>query len=152
MQGDERDVILVSVAYGPRSAGGRLDSMGFGPVSAEGGERRLNVLFTRARSRCEVFASFAAGDIDLDRAKGEGARVLKRFLQYAETGVLEEHVSTSDDANSPFEEVVATVVEGLGYKVDKQVGLPGSGSTSPSAILTSLADNACDRVRRRNLS
>jgi very-short-patch-repair endonuclease len=125
VQGDERDVILVSVAYGPRSAGGRLDSMGFGPVSAEGGERRLNVLFTRARSRCEIFASFAAGDIDLDRAKGEGARVLKRFLQYAETGVLEEHVSTSDDADSPFEEVVATVVEGLGYKVDKQVGSAG---------------------------
>ena len=125
VQGDERDVILVSVAYGPRSAGGRLDSMGFGPVSAEGGERRLNVLFTRARSRCEVFASFAAGDIDLDRAKGEGARVLKRFLQYAETGVLEERVSTSDDADSPFEEVVATVVDGLGYKVDKQVGSAG---------------------------
>ena len=39
VQGDERDVILVSVAYGSRSAGGRLDSMGFGPVSAECGER-----------------------------------------------------------------------------------------------------------------
>jgi very-short-patch-repair endonuclease len=99
--------------------------MAFGPVSVEGGERRLNVLFTRARSRCEVFASFAAGDIDLDRGKGEGARVLKRFLQYAETGVLEEHISTSDDADSPFEDVVATVVESLGYKVDKQVGSAG---------------------------
>jgi hypothetical protein len=68
VQGDERDVILISVGYGPRVAGARLDSMAFGPVSAEGGERRLNVLFTRARSRCEIFASFAAGDIDPDRA------------------------------------------------------------------------------------
>lgn len=125
VQGDERDVILVSVGYGPRVAGARLDSMGFGPVSAEGGERRLNVLFTRARSRCEIFCSFASGDIDPDRAKGEGARILKRFLKYAETGVLEEQVSTSEDADSPFEEAVATVMERLGYKVDKQVGSAG---------------------------
>ncbi len=95
VQGDERDVIFVSVGYGPRIAGARLDSMAFGPVSGDGGERRLNVLFTRARSRCEVFVSFAAGDIDLDRSKGEGSRVLKRFLQYAESGVLEERASTS---------------------------------------------------------
>jgi very-short-patch-repair endonuclease len=125
VQGDERDVIFISVGYGPRVAGARLDSMSFGPVSLEGGERRLNVLFTRARSRCEIFVSFAAGDIDLDRAKGEGGRILKRFLQYAETGILEERVSTSKDADSPFEEAVASVIEGLGYRVDKQVGSAG---------------------------
>ena len=125
VQGDERDVILVSVGYGPRTAGARLDSMAFGPVSGEGGERRLNVLFTRARTRCEIFCSFAAGDIDPDRAKGEGARILKRFLQYAETGLLEEQVSTSQDADSPFEETVAAAMEGFGYKVDKQVGSAG---------------------------
>jgi len=99
--------------------------MAFGPVSGEGGERRLNVLFTRARNRCEIFVSFAGGDIDLDRSKGEGPRVLKRFLQYAESGVLEERVSTSEDADSPFEETVAAFIEGRGYKVDKQVGSAG---------------------------
>ena len=125
VQGDERDVILVSVAYGPRIAGGRLDSMGFGPVSAEGGERRLNVLFTRARSRCEIFVSFAAGDIDLDRAKGEGPRSSSGSCNMPRPAVLEEHVSTSDDADSPFEEAVAAVMEGLDYKVDKQVGSAG---------------------------
>jgi superfamily I DNA and/or RNA helicase len=78
VQGDERDVIFVSVGYGPRVAGARLDSMAFGRVSADGGERRLNVLFTRARSRCEIFVSFAPGDIDLDRSKGEGPRVQRR--------------------------------------------------------------------------
>ena len=125
VQGDERDVIFVSVGHGPRIAGARLDSMAFGPVSGDGGERRLNVLFTRARSRCEVFVSFAAGDIDLDRSKGEGSRVLKRFLQYAEFGVLEERASTSPDADLPFEEAVAAFIEGCGYKVDKQVGSAG---------------------------
>jgi len=125
VQGDERDVIFVSVGYGPRVPGARLDSMAFGPVSSEGGERRLNVLFTRARSRCEIFASFAAADIDLDRARGEGPRVLKRFLQYAESGVLEEQISTSEDADSPFEETVSEFIQGLGYKVHKQVGSAG---------------------------
>jgi very-short-patch-repair endonuclease len=125
VQGDERDVIFVSVGYGPRVAGSRLDSMAFGPVSADGGERRLNVLFTRARSRCEIFVSFASGDIDLDRSKGEGPRVLKRFLQHAESGVLEERVSTSEDADSPFEETVAAFIESRGYKVDRQVGSVG---------------------------
>jgi very-short-patch-repair endonuclease len=125
VQGDERDVILISVGYGPRIASARLDSMSFGPVSAEGGERRLNVLFTRARSRCVIFCSFSAGDIDPERAKGEGARVLKRFLQFAETGFLEEQVSTSEDADSPFEEAVASIIESMGYKADKQVGSSG---------------------------
>ena len=80
---------------------------------------------SRARSRCEVFVSFEAGDIDLDRARGDGPRVLKRFLQYAESGDLEEPISTSEDADSPFEETVAAFMEDLGYKVDKQVGSAG---------------------------
>jgi superfamily I DNA and/or RNA helicase len=58
VQGDERDVVLISVGYGPSTPGGRLSSMSFGPVNGDGGERRLNVLFTRARVRCELFASF----------------------------------------------------------------------------------------------
>ncbi|HUI20183.1 MAG TPA: DUF3320 domain-containing protein [Methylocella sp.] len=125
VQGDERDVILISIGYGPREAGQPLDSMAFGPVSAEGGERRLNVLFTRARTRCEVFVSFGPGDINLERATGEGPRVLKRFLQYAETGVLQESCKTGADFDSPFEAAVAEAIERLGYKVEPQVGSAG---------------------------
>lgn len=125
VQGDERDVILISVGYGPREAGKPLDSMGFGPISTEGGERRLNVLFTRARLRCEVFVSFGAGDINLERATGEGPRVLKRFLQYAETGALAESRPTGAGFDSEFERAVAAAIEQLGYKVDAQVGAAG---------------------------
>ncbi|WP_158806947.1 DUF3320 domain-containing protein, partial [Beijerinckia sp. L45] len=125
VQGDERDVILISIGYGPRTAGAKLDSMAFGPVSGEGGERRLNVLFTRARERCEIFASFGAGDIALERTKGEGARVLKRFLQYAETGVLEEHRSVGEGCDSPFEENVSDAIEAMGYRVERQIGSAG---------------------------
>lgn len=125
VQGDERDTILISVGYGPREAGRPLDSMSFGPVSGEGGERRLNVLFTRARFRCEVFASFDPADIDLSRAKGEGPRVFKRFLAFAESGVMDVASPSGRGFDSGFEEDVARVVQGMGYSVEAQVGSSG---------------------------
>ena len=125
VQGDERDVIFISVGYGPEEPGGRLTSMRFGPVNTEGGERRLNVLFTRARARCRVFASFDPGDIDLSRTAGVGPRILKRFLEYAATGQIGDHQPTGAGADSPFEEDVARAVRSLGYLADPQVGSTG---------------------------
>jgi hypothetical protein len=125
VQGDERDVILVSIGYGPSVPGGRLSSMSFGPVNGEGGGRRLNVLFTRARIRCEVFASFDPGDIDLSRTAKDGPRILKRFLEFAKNGRLDESAPTGDDADSPFEEDVAKVIRGCGFLADSQVGSAG---------------------------
>ena len=125
VQGDERDVILISVGYGPHEPNGRLSSMSFGPVNRDGGERRLNVLFSRARIRCEVFASFEPGDIDLARTSKEGPRVLKRFLEFAKSGIMDEKIPTGMDADSPFEEDVASEIRRLGYEVDNQVGSGG---------------------------
>ncbi|MCB1331882.1 MAG: DUF3320 domain-containing protein, partial [Maritimibacter sp.] len=125
VQGDERDVILISVGYGPHEPGGRLAGMNFGPVNGEGGERRLNVLFSRARVRCEVFASFTPGDIDLTRTTREGPRVLKQFLDYAASGILDQPHPTGLDADSPFEEDVASEIYRMGYTVDPQVGSAG---------------------------
>ena len=65
VQGDERDVIFISIGYG-RDANGRI-IMNFGPLTSQGGYRRLNVLISRARKRCEVFSSITADDIDLGR-------------------------------------------------------------------------------------
>ncbi|MEG6510018.1 DUF4011 domain-containing protein [Methyloligella sp. 2.7D] len=125
VQGDERDVILISVGYGPFQPGGRLPSMNFGPVNLDGGERRLNVLFSRARVRCDVFVSFDPGDIDLSRTTKNGPRILKRYLQYAKTGRLDEQIPTGRGPDSPFEEDVAAVIRRLGYDVDHQVGSAG---------------------------
>lgn len=125
VQGDERDVILISVGYGPATPGGRLASMSFGPVNAEGGERRLNVLFTRARVRCEVFASFDPADIDTSRTIREGPRILKRFLDFAKSGSILDATITGEAAETPFEEDVAEVIQGLGYIADPQVGSAG---------------------------
>lgn len=125
VQGDERDVILISIGYGPAAPGGRLASMTFGPVNAEGGERRLNVLFTRARVRCEVFASFDPGDIEPARASRDGARILKRYLEFARDGRLTRTACPVGQADSPFEEDVAEAVRKLGYLADPQVGSAG---------------------------
>ena len=84
IQGDERDVIYISVGYGRDAQ--RHMTMNFGPVSSDGGERRLNVLISRAKSRCEIFTSITDEDIDTDRAKGKGTFALKLFLNYARTG------------------------------------------------------------------
>jgi len=125
VQGDERDVILVSVGYGPATPGGRLASMSFGPINADGGERRLNVLFTRARIRCEVFASFDPGDIDVSRTAREGPRILKRYLDYAKSGTLDDAVLTGELPDTPFEEDVADVIRSFGFLADPQVGSAG---------------------------
>ncbi|WP_200822317.1 DUF3320 domain-containing protein [Caballeronia terrestris] len=125
VQGDERDVILVSVCYGPTTPGGKLGSMTFGPVNLEGGERRLNVLFTRARVRCEIFASFDPGDIDPSRVSREGVRILKRFLEYAKSGTMHDAKPSGEIADSPFEEDVTDVIRSFGYLADPQVGSAG---------------------------
>jgi len=125
VQGDERDVILISVGYGPAEPGGRLASMSFGPVNGEGGERRLNVLFSRARTRCLVFCSFDPGDIDLTRVTRDGPRVLKRFLEFARSGQMAQPEVTGELADSPFESDVAEVIRRLGYPCDHQVGSAG---------------------------
>lgn len=125
VQGDERDVILISVGYGPAEPGGRLASMSFGPVNGEGGERRLNVLFSRARTRCLVFCSFDPGDIDLNRVTRDGPRVFKRFLEFARSGQMAQPEVTGELADSPFESDVADLIRRLGYPCDHQVGSAG---------------------------
>lgn len=126
VQGDERDVILVSVGYGPYEPNGRLSSMQFGPINNDGGERRLNVLFSRARMRCEIFVSFDWREIDLTRTQAHGSEVLRNFLSFAETRqILHRQDSNGLKPDSPLEEDVAQVIAQLGYPVDHQVGSAG---------------------------
>jgi very-short-patch-repair endonuclease len=123
VQGDERDVIFISIGYG-RTAEGYL-SMGFGPVNRAGGERRLNVLFSRARRRCEVFTTLSSADIETSRNNSEGLSALKTFLHYAEHGQLDLPVFTGGPPQSPFEEQVLRALQGLGHTVHTQVGSAG---------------------------
>ena len=123
VQGDERDVILISVGYG-KLDGGYLP-MNFGPLNRDGGERRLNVLITRARRRCIVYSNFLAADLDLRRSKARGIHALKTFLKYADKGILDVPRATGRDADSPFEEAVAAALRERGHEIEQQVGSGG---------------------------
>lgn len=121
VQGDERDVIFISVGYG-RDRHGAM-AMRFGPLSNEGGERRLNVLISRAKVRCEVFSSITAEDIDLNRAKGRGVAALKAFLAFAQTGHMPTTEHLNRESGREFQESVRKWLESLGYSVHQRVGI-----------------------------
>ena len=123
VQGDERDYIFISIGYGKTQEG--YFAMGFGPLNREGGERRLNVLVTRARKCCRVFANFDANDLDLNRTSARGVAALKTYLKFAKTQILDVPTPVGGEADSPFEEEVARSLVSLGYEIDLQVGSGG---------------------------
>jgi very-short-patch-repair endonuclease len=127
VQGDERDVILFSVGYGP-DAQGRI-SYNFGPLNREGGWRRLNVAVSRARQEMMVFSTLRSDQLDLSRTNAKGVADLKAFLEYAERGkqaLYMQHTATADaEHDTLFEEQVSLALKEKGYKVQAQVGCSG---------------------------
>ena len=122
IQGDERDVILISVGYGYDND--RKMSLNFGPLNQDGGERRLNVLITRAREKCVVFSNFKAYDMKLTANPPYGVKSLKEFLEYAENLTLGTQ-GPEMHTKEPFEDAIANYLEENGYIVDRQIGCAG---------------------------
>jgi len=124
VQGDERDTIIFSVAYGPDAQGRLL--MNFGPLNRAGGERRLNVAVTRAKSNVQLVSSMYATDIDLTRTQSVGARLLREYLDYAEHGAVALdralEVNPFDWFDSDFETEVYDFLTANGFTLDTQVG------------------------------
>ena len=129
VQGDERDVILFSVGYGP-DAEGRV-SMNFGPLNRAGGERRLNVAVSRARYEMIIFSTLRSDMIDLNRTSSIGVAGLKRFLEYAEKGMkrpLNTNTSSNiylPDEETSIEKIIADKLRSLGYTVHTDIGCSG---------------------------
>ncbi|MFN0092216.1 MAG: DUF3320 domain-containing protein [Acidimicrobiales bacterium] len=123
VQGDERDIIILSVGYGPDEHG-KL-TMNFGPMNRQGGERRLNVAVTRARHRLEVVSSVVAGQIT---SETPSLRHLARYLDFAERGpaaLALDVTGSSLGPDSPFEEDVGAAIRRLGLEAVPQVGVAG---------------------------
>ena len=122
VQGDERDVMILSLSYG-KDTQGRF-TMNFGPINKDGGERRLNVIVTRAKEKVVLVASIKAADFDLNNINSEGVRHLYHYLDYAERG--REALSLEDifggEVESPFEDEVKNEIKVFGYEVVSQVG------------------------------
>jgi len=127
VQGDERDVIFFSVGYGPDNEG-RL-RMNFGPVSRQGGQRRLNVAVTRAREKVVLVSSIKASDMNIQAVSARGTLDLYHYLDYAEKGevalALDRPQGRSGEYESPLEKSVANAIRSLGYEAVPQVGCSG---------------------------
>jgi very-short-patch-repair endonuclease len=126
VQGDERDLILLGIGYGPTELGAPTMSMNFGPLNRDGGWRRLNVAVTRARREMVLFTSFDSTMIDLNRTSARAVRDLKHFIEFAERGprALAEAVQGSiGDHESPFELAVAEALTRRGWTVVPQIGV-----------------------------
>ena len=124
IQGDERDIMLISCTYGPNTPGG-TPTQRFGPLNREGGERRFNVLITRAKWRMEVFASLKSQQI-VTEGKKRGVLDFHLFLKYAETGRLQDPgEKTQRGHDSPFEAQVQAVLCAAGFQVSPQIGVAG---------------------------
>lgn len=121
VQGDERDVILFSIAFGP-DAEGRL-SLNFGPLNKDGGWKRLNVAVSRARTEMMVFTTMTADMIDLKRTKSKGVEALKDFLMFAQKGrLLGEYVETRVQKEQGIMEHICQAITDGGYQYQKAVG------------------------------
>ena len=127
VQGDERDTIIFSIGYAKDNKG--IMYMNFGPLSREGGYRRLNVAITRAKHNVKLVGSIVPTDIDLDKVSSEGVKMLRSYIEFAQQGIvaLDKELKYTYDLtfDSPFEEAVYDFLQSKGYNVVTQVGCSG---------------------------
>ncbi len=148
VQGDERDVIMISMTYGPMEPGGRV-AQRFGPINQDNGWRRLNVLFSRAKQRMRIFSSLGSSDVTPGDSSGRGLIELKAFLAFAESGMIEDPARLSDrNPDSDFEVAVIEGLEERGFTCQPQVGQAGFfidiGVVDPAQPERFLAGVECD--------
>ena len=121
VQGDERDVILFSVGYGPDQNG--KVTMNFGPLNQEGGWKRLNVVVSRSRDEMIVFSTLRPEQIDLSKTSAEGVYGLKRFLEFARNkDALIVNQQNAELVKDEMIEVIADELIKQGYNIVKNVG------------------------------
>ena len=132
IQGDERDIIIMSVCYGHDARKKMI--MNFGPINKKGGEKRLNVIFSRAKKHMAVISSIRHDNITNEY--NEGANYFKRFLHYAElvsSGnmatarlILDSLVLKKEMREKPVNTIVLRQIkqalEKEGLEVDENVG------------------------------
>ena len=123
VQGDERDVIVISVTYGRDQNGNLLQR--FGPINQAQGPRRLNVLFTRAKHRVVVFSSIDPDEIRTDASSPRGVIVLKAYLNYAKNGRLKTESFSELQSASDFEIAVSNALTARGLECVPHIGVAG---------------------------
>ncbi len=122
VQGDERDTIIFSICYA-KDVNGRF-YMRFGPLGQQGGERRLNVAVTRAKCNIKLVGSILPEELDINRVKADGVKMLRRYIEYAIHG--ESRLSSSKKSvlfsKDEFCDIVADFITGEGFSIRRNVG------------------------------
>ena len=134
VQGDERDIILMSICYAPGRD--RKMAMNFGPINQRGGEKRLNVIFSRARHHMVIVSTI--GPEAITNIHNDGARALRNFLAFAEAQsngafdhaqavltALSPEAAQTFGLQAPADPVRTAIAEGLrsrGHTVHEYVG------------------------------
>ncbi len=120
VQGDERDVIMIATVFG-KDINGEV-RQNFGPINKDQGEKRINVLVTRAKKQLRVYTSLKPNDIT---SQTKGAQVLNRYLIFSKTGQLENAppVDPTGTFDSPWEKWFYDRLKADGYDVTSQVGV-----------------------------
>lgn len=124
VQGDERDAIFISTTFG-KVIGTDKVRQNFGPISRPDGWRRLNVLFTRARRKVDLFTSMQPEDIIIDEKSPAGTKALRNYLDFAKRGILTTTDVTGREPDSDFEISVGDMLRSRGYEVVPQLGVAG---------------------------
>lgn len=132
VQGDERDVIMLSIAFAPSQSVNAADEtvrgrlgLNFGPLNKKGGERRLNVAVTRARAEVVVFCSFEPEEMNLTENSSVGLQLLKSYLHAARDGI-ERSADLIGRAPTPpdlHRSEIAEALRARGLRVRENVGL-----------------------------
>ena len=153
VQGDERDVILFSVGYGPDEQG-RV-ALNFGPLNREGGWRRLNVAVSRAKYEMLIFSVLKPEQIDLNRTRSDGLAGLKAFLEFAARGISSlPDIDRKNEMSEGVVEVIAKRIRNLGYTVHTNIGCSGYhvdiGIIHPDNPDAYLLGILCDSINYQN--
>jgi len=149
VQGDERDIILISTVYGPDEKTGRVMQR-FGPIASDVGHRRLNVLVTRARLSTRLYTSLRSGDVKIVEGSKPGTIATQAYLTYAEGGARFD-LADGGEPDSDFEVFVADRLRAAGFEVIHQVGVEkfriDLGVKHPDYPLGFVAGIECDGAR-----
>jgi hypothetical protein len=133
VQGDERDLILFSIGYGPSKDG--VVAQSFGPINRAGGGRRLNVAVSRARKEMVVFSSMRYTSVKLTPSSSNGVRGMREFLRFAENGGRfgeQDHGRPAEGASKIIEDI-SSALRSNGY--DSHFGIGNSGFKVDLAVV-----------------
>ena len=133
VQGDERDIIILSVGYAPNDKGRVVAN--FGSLSTEGGENRLNVAITRAKEKIYLVTSIEPEELNVENAKNEGPKILKRYLSYTKAvsnnnkkeakiwlNSKKEDIDDDITSNDILAKEIKSSLEKSGYNIEVKVG------------------------------